>query len=66
MFVAFYICTFLMSFVYMPIPGYSVHAERQLCAGLGPWLGLLMGMWLLGLENGQGDAHGPDYSNPAF
>lgn len=34
MFVAFYICTFLMSFVYMPIPGCSVHEERQLCVGL--------------------------------
>lgn len=38
MFVAFYICIFLMSFVYMPIPGCSVRTERQLRAGLGPWL----------------------------
>lgn len=27
-----------MSFVYMPIPGCSVRTERQLRAGLGPWL----------------------------
>lgn len=25
-----------MSFVYMPIPGYSVHEERQLHTGLAP------------------------------
>lgn len=35
MFVAFYICTFLMSFVYIPIPGFSsVREETQLHAAL--------------------------------
>lgn len=58
MFVAFYICTFLMSFVYMPIPGCSVHEERQLCVGLATLAHPVWGMQPRDPEAGRGEPHG--------
>lgn len=53
-----------MSFVYMPIPGCSVHAERQLRAGLGP--GSACRARPPGLETGQAALMDPTIPTQRF